>query len=69
MKNMTVVEFRKRVKNMTVAEIEAISRQKQRNGCATSAALMAQDILWRRDGSGFMSSAHWKRDNTIVKKF
>ena len=69
MKNMTVDEFRKRVKNMTVDEIRAISRQKKRNGCATRAALMAQDILWRRDGSGFMSSAHWKRDNTIAKKF
>ena len=69
MKNMTVDEFRKMVKNMTVDEIKAISHQKKRNGCATSAALMAQDILWRRDGSGFKSHAHWKRDNTIVKKF
>ncbi len=69
MKNMTVEELRKKKDSMTKEELRAVSLQKKRNGCATSAALIAQNILWHEDGCGFMSSAHWKRDHTIVKQF
>ncbi len=69
MKNMTVEEFRKKKDFMSKEELKVISTQKKRNGSATSAALMAQNILWHENGGCFMSSAHWKRDHTIVKHF
>ena len=69
MKNITVEEFRRKKDSFSKEELKAISLQKKKNGCATSAALMAQKILWDNSGQGFMSSTHWKRDHTIVKTF
>lgn len=69
MKNMTVEELRKKKDSMTKEELKVISLQKKKNGSATSAALMAQNILWHEDGQGFMSSAHWKRDHTVKQQF
>lgn len=41
------------IKHMTDAEIRELSLQKNKKGNATTDAKKAQEILWKRSGSGF----------------
>ena len=49
--------------------LREISLLKNNKGVATKTAYIAQKILWERFGQPFSSSAHFKRDMELVKKF
>lgn len=66
--NITVEELNGKLDSMTKEELRTVSLQKKKNGCATSAALIAQFILWEENGCCFSGSYNWKRNHTPVRK-